>query len=629
MSAPDDWMDANDMLRAGMPLDHTDGDVIEIPKRAQAGRANGHGSEPSNDNGAADSGSNHRASTASAANGAEPTPDNKAVDPPRGHEAVKDEPAKPTIYLRLGERDQALSEAVTILAGNPRIYQRGANLVRCITEAQPDAPALAKLGARIELWIPTALDAELDRTISFARMVIKEEQFVEQSADAPAWLAKRIVSLKAWPGVRPLTTISATPVIDSDANIISTPGYHPSTGVLYSPLQSDLAVQVPDHPTANDIKIARKVLEDVVSDFPFVLPAHRSGWVAYLLTLVARYSFVGPSPMFWFDASTAGAGKGLLEWCASRTALGVAPYKGNWPVSDESEQRKVITTIAISGPRVAVFDNLKRGALLGGSVLCQLLTQDTWSDRILSTNTSYHGAWNTTLACTGNNITLDDDMHRRVVHIRLEPSMERPEERDPSTFRHPHLERYVLEHQGELLGAALTILRGYHVAGRPAVPLATWHSYDGWTAAIRAPIVWSGLTDPAEALKPLRESGTTPDAVNARLLDSLHQVTKLCRFSNDEFKAARLHEVLYERFADRQQFVHAGEVFADLRAAIAEVREVRGGGEPSVKALGKTLAELRTRVLSVESDNPPSTVRYQLRSRIRAGHMFWHVEVLS
>ncbi len=46
------------------------------------------------------------------------------------------------------------------------------------------------------------------------------------------------------------------------------------------------------------------------------------------------------------------------------------------------------------------------------------------------------------------------------------------------------------------MSAALTILRAYHVAGRPDQKLPSWGSFTVWSELIRGALVWTGLADP-------------------------------------------------------------------------------------------------------------------------------------
>ena len=49
-----------------------------------------------------------------------------------------------------------------------------------------------------------------------------------------------------------------------------------------------------------------------------------------------------------------------------------------------------------------------------------------------------------------------------------------------------------------MIAAALTILRAYHVDGRPRQQLKPWGGFDDWSASIREPLVWLGLADPCK-----------------------------------------------------------------------------------------------------------------------------------
>ena len=71
--------------------------------------------------------------------------------------------------------------------------------------------------------------------------------------------------------------------------------------------------------------------------------------------------------------------------------------------------------------------------------------------------------------------------------------MESPENR---TFSRPQLPEFLKNNRRELVISALTILRAYHVAGRPSQNIPAWGGFDDWSARIREPLVWLGLADP-------------------------------------------------------------------------------------------------------------------------------------
>jgi hypothetical protein len=98
---------------------------------------------------------------------------------------------------------------------------------------------------------------------------------------------------------------------------------------------------------------------------------------------------------------------------------------------------------------------------------------------------------------TGNNVQLGSDMARRVLPIRLESPLEKPEER--SDFQQADLLAFVRGRLSCLVGAALTILRACHLAGRPSHKAATWGSFSQWQAFVCGAVVWAGLASPEGA----------------------------------------------------------------------------------------------------------------------------------
>src|SRR5262249_52383722 len=135
------------------------------------------------------------------------------------------------------------------------------------------------------------------------------------------------------PGIRVITGIIGSPALRINGSILSTPGYDRQTGLFldtdgeYPPLMS-----APD---------AIECLDDVLYDFPFATPAHRSAAIASIVTLHARAAFRGPAPLFLLDANASRIGKGLF------TDLVTMIYEGRpagryTPPNSDDEARKVI-----------------------------------------------------------------------------------------------------------------------------------------------------------------------------------------------------------------------------------------------------------------------------------------------
>src|SRR5262249_55913165 len=80
--------------------------------------------------------------------------------------------------------------------------------------------------------------------------------------------------------------------------------------------------------------------------------------------------------------------------------------------------------------------------------------------------------------------------------------MERPELR---RFEFSPI-RMAAAHRPELVAAALTVLRAYHIAGRPSQGLQSLGSFDDWSDWPRSALVWLGEPDPCLTMTDTRET---------------------------------------------------------------------------------------------------------------------------
>jgi putative DNA primase/helicase len=88
---------------------------------------------------------------------------------------------------------------------------------------------------------------------------------------------------------------------------------------------------------------------------------------------------------------------------------------------------------------------------------------------------------------------------RRVVWIRLDANVEHPEDR---TFNQNPV-ALILADRGKYVTAVLTIVRAYHLAGRPGC-LKPRASYETWSDMVRSALVWLGQPDPDLSLTHVR-----------------------------------------------------------------------------------------------------------------------------
>jgi putative DNA primase/helicase len=131
----------------------------------------------------------------------------------------------------------------------------------------------------------------------------------------------------------------------------------------------------------------------------------------------------------------------------------------------------------------------------------QSLTQDRVDLRILGESRAVTAQCPAVTAATGNNLKVVGDLTRRSLIARLDPKTDRPELRQFDC--HPLTD--ARDNRGELVAAALTVLRAYCVAGMPEQP-AKLQNFEDWSDLVRGALMWIGVGDPAATQERLREN---------------------------------------------------------------------------------------------------------------------------
>lgn len=291
--------------------------------------------------------------------------------------------------------------------------------------------------------------------------------------------------------IPPLNMLSEAPTILPNGGLLKAGEYDRATGVYVSPTAPQ--VDIPIVPSLDDARAAARRLLELLCDVPMSDTA-RAAWLLALVIVVARPAIDGPTPLVIVTSNVRGVGKSMLCDIASIIATG-RPMTRNTAPRDDEEMRKRITSIAIAGRSVSLFDNVER--TLRGASLVSVLTAMSWEDRILGRSELVSLPWSTVLWATGVNVIIGGDLERRVLPIELSSAEENPELR--SGFKHPDLLGHVRAHRVEYLADVLTIIRAYHAAGRPSVQLEPWGSYEAVTAIARAPLACIGLRDAVAA----------------------------------------------------------------------------------------------------------------------------------
>jgi len=471
--------------------------------------------------------------------------------------------APPDIYPG-PDLHRVAAEAIHALR-RAEVYNRGGAVSEVVKEAPLPKLCLADNGSPRLRIIP---DPSLGLLLSeHARWLVEMKTLagtVIKRVDPPTKIVRAIAAASNLPGIPVVTGVVSCPMLRADGSIATKPGYDKATG-LYLDVSGEW-------PALMSPAEAIKWFDDVLCDFPWEAPAHKSGWIAAAVTMVSRYAFAGPAPCFFFDANISRIGKGLAT--DSLTMLFEGRKATRWSFSESDEEvRKVVTTNAIAGAPYVLFDNVK--GKFGGKAIEAAMTSGRWSDRILATNKTIDLPFTPVWLATANNATVTPDMVGRLLMCRLCTVNENPGAR--TDFKHPDLLAYLKNHRRELVAAALSVPAAFIKAGRPQQAINAWGGFDGWNDLVRASIVAAGLPDP-DTRAQVAEDADDDTSLLRQLLGA---------WPGGDWNVTALVKILHATRFDEP------DPMPDLREAVAELP-----GQDKSLALGRVLRDARGRVLS-------------------------------
>ena len=205
-------------------------------------------------------------------------------------------------------------------------------------------------------------------------------------------------------------------------------------------------------------------MDELLVDFPFVRDSDRAHAVAAVLLPFMERMIEGLAPIHLIEAPTQGSGKGLLASLIGIIATGSGPEGRTLP-EDEDDIRKMITAELVTGRPMILIDNLNEKRVLDSSALASVVTQPTWTDRILGItrmlDLKNHALW----LMTGNNPQLSNEMSRRCIRLRIDPRIDMPWLR--AGFKHPLVAEWAKANRSVLVHAALTLIQAWIAAGKP------------------------------------------------------------------------------------------------------------------------------------------------------------------
>jgi putative DNA primase/helicase len=365
---------------------------------------------------------------------------------------------RPTIRLVAGEMESIADEVeIALIKAGGRLYQRDGKIVFVSYTPAKTGKGEDTVTIQILERGDTALTVDMAASAHFERRNKKSK--VWGPADPPLALAKALKELALGKLRFPiLHGVITAPTLRADGSVLSEPGYDAATGLLFDP-RGVAFPAIPEQPTRASAEAAYESLCKLIKDFPFKQDHDRQVALSAILTACVRRS-LPTAPLHAFTAPTAGSGKGKLVDIACVIATGYrASALGSGGREEELEKRLAAKLMA--GEPFIALDNCTQP--LGGELICSMLTQERMSLRILGLSQAPSISTGAFVTASGNNLVIKGDLIRRTMLCRIDARVEQPETRvfdnDPVTL--------ALDWRADLVTDALTILRAYHVAGRP------------------------------------------------------------------------------------------------------------------------------------------------------------------
>lgn len=403
------------------------------------------------------------------------------------------ETGKPKIVYRPGELPRLVEELENSIRG--KAWQRDTLLVRVINLPEKKSYhglRMAKGTSVIAPFDTSDLMLLANKCADWIKIKTTKDTIEEIPIDPPQVVLQAFLAAKGYWTLPPLSGLVTCPIIRPDGSILDKPGYDKLTG-LYADFDAKDFPLVDITPTKEEAQNALAILKEALSEFAFKTDIDRAVALAAMLTAILRPS-VRSAPLFAFSAPTPGTGKSTLA-----NVIGIIATGRNCAAMDfnrdENEFKKAVFASLMEGSPVTLIDNIM--GEFNSSLLNIILSEETIKGRVLGFSKNASLPTTSLWLATGNNLTICGDMTRRTLICTLDAEVEKPAER---AFQRKNFEKWVLDHRGELVHAALTILRAYHVAGKP-IPdgMNPMNGFNDWSHFVRGSLAWLGEADPKDS----------------------------------------------------------------------------------------------------------------------------------
>jgi hypothetical protein len=511
---------------------------------------------------------------------------------------------RPEIEIRVGEMERAVDEAeAALIAAQPTWPDRIVSLA--IDEGKDHRGGKVEHQIIVEVGEHT-LAERLAVAATFQKWDGRSKRLkqIDPPENVVKTLRGRGYSLK----LPLLIGVVNCPQLAADGRIVDQPGYDAGTGIFYDPRGVKFPT-IAAVPTRTDAEAAKERLLRLFHTFDFQSEKDRAVAISLVLTRLARIG-MATAPLHAFDAPVAGSGKSMIVDIVSIIATGERAIVFAQGATLEEFEKRLSVQLMI-GRQIIAIDNINNE--LDGDLLNQSLTQLMSDLRILGVSKQVTVRCSTVTTATGNNLRLVGDLTRRALIARIDPKTERPELRqfdyDPLTDAR--------ENRGELVAAALTILRAYVVAGTPGRP-PQLQGFVDWSDLVRGALMWLGLGDPAATQERLRENDP--------------RLTALIRVATVWWKAfgttaTTVSEAVEKAEAERRVGTWEDNKLEPIDPELLDalLAVARRGAVINPVALGNYLSSVAERAVALETG---ATVRFE-KDGTRHGVARWTLTVLA
>lgn len=403
-----------------------------------------------------------------------------------GPEAPTEPRARPVIIYDETRHDIAVREAADILvkAGRPLFLRR-----LSLTWLR-DVPAkdFAEQPIMVKRFTDEGMRENLRDELS--ELTNWRRKRSDANIAVPPLVCTMLVDL-AWKlGVVPeVDGLFLAPTLRPDGSLLAAEGYDPTTRLLLVDLPSMPPIAV--EPSRKEAEEALALLGDLLAEVMFVSRADRSVALSLILSAVVRGA-LAHIPLHIIKAPTIGSGKSFLVDVANVIATGQRCAA----VAARSETEKWERQIAMAlhgGDPIVSLDNFN--GELRSDLLAQAITQSVVKALLPYGREMVEIECRSVLTANGNNISIADDLGRRVVLCQIDAKAEKPWER---RFASNPLEA-IGKDRGRYVAAALVLARAYLAAGEPMRGvLPPLNGFADYTRFVREPLVWLGEVDPVQ-----------------------------------------------------------------------------------------------------------------------------------